>query len=109
MPKVLSFADFDVELSFFADWQLADLFSVVLFAVFCCEEGKFFCFGLVAVGLDLTWQVVTFPFVHLDALFFIEALELELLTFSEKKKEQKHFKYLKNFLETEIKWYLECI
>ena len=94
MPKVLSFADFKVELSFFTGWQLADLFSVVFFAVFCSEEGKFFgialiatvfCFGLVAVGLDfMTWQVVTFPFVHLDALFFSEELELELLTVSEK-------------------------
>ena len=93
---MLSFADFEVDLSFFIDWQLADLSSVVFFAVFCCEEGTFFgialiatvlCFGLVAVGLEfITWQVVTFPFVHLDALFFSEVLELELLTFSEKNK-----------------------
>ena len=92
---MLSFADFEGELSFFTDWQLADLSSVVFFAIFCCEEGKFFgialiatvfCFGFVAVGLDfITWQVVTFPFVDLDALFFSEVLELELLTFSEKK------------------------
>ena len=97
---MLSFADFEVELSFFTDWQLADLSSVVFFAVFCSEEGKFFgialiatvfCFGLVAVGLDfITWQVVTFPFVHLDALFFSEELELELLTISEKNENKKN-------------------
>lgn len=46
---------------------------------------------------------MTFPFVHLDALFFSEVLELELLTFSEKKKikKQEHNKYLKHILETE--------
>lgn len=91
---MLSFADFDVELSFFTDWQLADLSSEVFFAVFCSEEGKFFGIALIATvfcfGLDfITWQVVTFPFVHLDALFFSEVLELELLTFSEKKKSKK--------------------